>query len=327
MHFINWFAAALLAAFFAGGWNTAAAAPSLRVGVLEFGTVNWELDVIREHGLDRKHGFELEVTGLGSKNATAVALQSRAVDMIVTDFVWVARRRGHGADYVFYPHSTAAGAVMVRADAGIVSPADLAGRQLGIAGGPVDKSWLLLRAYFQQRYQRDLAREVEPRFAAPPLLNKLMLRGELPAVINFWHYGARLSAQGMQHLIGIDEVVRALGIERPVALIGWVFGEAWARQNPELVAAFLRATREAKQLLATSDAEWRRLAPRTRADDETTLIALRDAYRAGIPTAFDAAHRDAAARLYRILAELGGSDLVGDVEVLPAGVFWTGQDY
>ena len=57
------------------------------------------------------------------------------------------------------------------------------------------------------------------------------------------------------------------------------------------------------------------------------LIALRDAYRAGIPAAFDTAHRDAAARLYRILAELGGSDLVGDVEVLPAGVFWTGQDY
>ncbi len=39
----------------------------VRAGVLTFGTVNWELDVIRHHGLDRKEGVELEVVGLGGK--------------------------------------------------------------------------------------------------------------------------------------------------------------------------------------------------------------------------------------------------------------------
>ena len=43
----------------------AAAEPLLRVGVLKFGTVNWELDVLRHHGLDRKHGFELDRLGWG----------------------------------------------------------------------------------------------------------------------------------------------------------------------------------------------------------------------------------------------------------------------
>src|SRR5690606_33275219 len=30
---------------------------TIKVGVLEYGTVNWELDVIRHHGLDKQHGF------------------------------------------------------------------------------------------------------------------------------------------------------------------------------------------------------------------------------------------------------------------------------
>ena len=304
-----------------------AAEPVLRVGVLEFGTVNWELDVIRQHGLDRDNGFRLEVTGLGSKNATAVALQAAAVDMIVTDFIWVARQRARGLRYLFYPHSTATGAVMVHPQSGIDSLQALAGRNLGIAGGPVDKSWLLLQAWYRQQFGRDLAREIETQFAAPPLLNKLIERGELAAVLNFWHYSAHLSARGMQRLIGIDEVLRGLGIEQPVALIGWVFADDWANSNAPLLRAFLQATRAAKNRLATSDAEWQRLAGKTRALDENMLIALRDAYRAGIPTGFDESHRQAAADLYRILAQAGGERLVGNVRELPAGVFWSGQDF
>ncbi len=309
------------------GGSAIGAEPAVRVGVLEFGTVNWELDVIRHHGLDCEQGFDLEVTGLGSKNATAVSLQSGAVDLIVTDFVWVARQRERGRDYVFYPHSTAAGAVMADPDSGIGRLADLGGRRLGIAGGPVDKSWLLLQAYYRQEFGRDLAREVETSFAAPPLLNKLIDGGELPAALNFWHYSARLAAAGKTRLIGIDEVQRQLGIEQPVALIGWVFNEAWARDNPRLLQGFLRAAAAAKQRLAESDNEWERLRPRTRAATDSMLLALRDAHRAGIPKSFDASDRDRAGRLFALLAELGGEQLVGDLRELPAGVFWTGQDF
>ena len=35
---------------------------TMKVGVLKFGTVNWELDVIKAHGLDTKEGFTLEVS-------------------------------------------------------------------------------------------------------------------------------------------------------------------------------------------------------------------------------------------------------------------------
>ena len=165
------------------------------------------------------------------------------------------------------------------------------------------------------------------RFAAPPLLNKLIERGQLPAVLNFWHYSARLKAQGMQEVIQIQEVVSELGIDSPVALIGWVFNESWARENRDMVSAFLAASRAAKQILKMSDTEWQRLQPETRADTDDMLLKLRDAYRMGIPKSFNNKTRLEMTRLYQILVLEGGKDLVGNVIKLPEGTFWANDDF
>ncbi len=46
----------------------------------------------------------------------------------------------------FLPYSSTEGALMVPGDSPVRSVADLAGKRLGVAGGPLDKNWLLLRA-------------------------------------------------------------------------------------------------------------------------------------------------------------------------------------
>ena len=220
---------------------SAASGHDVRVGVLKFGTVHWELDVIESHGLDEKQGIDLHIVKLGSKRATSVALQGGAVDVIVTDWIWVSRQRAEGRDYAFVPYSLSVGGLMVRPDAGITELADLEGRKVGVAGGPVDKSWLLIQAYAKQSGM-DLSREVEPTFGAPPLLNELIGRGDLPAVLNFWHYNARLKAAGMRELITTVEILPALGVERPMPLLGWVFNRAWATENRDAIDGFLRAS-------------------------------------------------------------------------------------
>lgn len=298
--------------------------PTIRVGVLQFGTVGWELDVIKNHHLDEKEGIKIEAVPLASKNATAVALQGGAVDVIVTDWIWVSRQRSSGLDYVFYPHSVVAGGVLVRPDSGIVSLADLRGKKIGIAGGPVDKSWLLLRAYAKKMLGDDLAATVQPVYGAPPLLNELMLKGELPAVLTFWNFEARLKAKGMRQLFAIPDILRALGATHEVPVIGWVFSEAWAKQHPDAVKGFLRASRDAEQILATSDAEWTRLRPLMEADDDATFAALRDSYREGIPKASPADDAQSSRAVFAAMAELGGPDLVGDSTELNPGTFWTG---
>ena len=297
----------------------------VRVGVLEFGTVNWELDVIATHGLAEREGVDLEVVGLGSKRATAVAIQGGAADIIVTDWIWVSRQRTEGRHYTFVPYSLSVGGLMVRPDAGIGELADLRGRKVGVAGGPVDKSWLLLQAYAKSE-GIDLSESMEPTFGAPPLLNELIARGDLPAVLNFWHYNARLAAAGMEELVSVREILPALGIERPIPLLGWVFDRDWANDNREALDGFLRASYAAKHLLLASDEEWERLRPRMKVSEPGTAAALRDAWRAGVPQSFDEGDREAAARTFAILAREGGEELVGSSDALAPGTFWTEFD-
>ena len=314
--------ALVAAAVLFGAGGVAADTATVRIGALKFGTVNWELDTILHNGLDTENGVALEIVEMAGRNASAVALQGGAVDVIVSDWIWVSRQRAAGADYTFVPYSLAVGALMVRPDSGIESLADLDGRKLGIAGGPVDKSWLLLRAFGQQELGRDLADMVEPVFGAPPLMNELMMSGEIPAVLNFWHYNARLSAAGMTELVSVVDMLPGLGVEAQPPLLGWVFSESWAADNAAAIDGMLTASRAAKQLMAESDAEWERLRPMTRADSDVALAALRDAWRAGVPTSFGPQDIDAAETVFSVMAELGGDDLTGGTTELAAGTFW-----
>jgi NitT/TauT family transport system substrate-binding protein len=296
----------------------------LRIGVLEFGTVNWELALIQTRELAKKRGIDLQVLPLASADASTVALQGGAVDMIVSDWIWVTRQRAASNLYTFAPYSNAVGSVMVKADSGIHQLADLKDKKLGIAGGPTDKTWLLLRAYAQRKLGVDLTQFTQPSYAAPPLLNELMLRGQVDAALNVWHYAARLEGAGMKPLIEVPEMLKGLGVEKPIPLIGWVFREDWASANSAVVKGFLAASYEAKAILASSDASWELLRPKMRAENEMVFKALRTGYRAGIPVCADQDTLAAVTATFKVLAETGGEKLVGKSKSLTSGTFWPG---
>jgi NitT/TauT family transport system substrate-binding protein len=130
----------------------------------------------------------------------------------------------------------------------------------------------------------------------------------------------------MDTLLSVSGILNGLGVEQRVPLVGWVFQGHWADAHGAELAAFLRADLAAKQILAESNAEWERLRPLTRVPDQATLVALRDAYRAGIPGCFTAAQRQAAQRVFAILAREGGEALVGSARALSPGTFWKGLD-
>jgi NitT/TauT family transport system substrate-binding protein len=279
---------------------------------------------MQTQALAKKRGIDLEIIQLASADASTVALQGGAVDMIVSDWIWVSRQRAESNLYTFAPYSNAVGSVMVKSDSGITQLADLKGKKLGIAGGPYDKTWLLLRAYAQRKLGVDLTQFAQPSYVAPPLLNELVLRGEVDAALNFWHYAARLEVAGMHALIEVPEILKGLGIEKPIPLIGWVFREDWAKSNPALVKNFLDASYEAKAMLANSDAPWNQLRPKMRVENDEVFKALRAKYRDGIPTCTDPDSTAAVAATFKILADVGGEKLVGKSKTLTGGTFWPG---
>jgi len=301
--------------------TSATLADRIRVAVQRTGTLAWELDVVRTHALDRKLDLAIEAVELASTEAGKIALKGGSADLMLSDWLWVARERSLGDDLVFYPSSSTLGAVMVPAQSPIREIIDLRGRKLAVAGGPLDKSWLLLQA-LARRNGLDLKKQAAVIYGAPPLLSEKALQGETEATLTFWNFCADLESKGYKRAIAMDLLVKALGAKGPVALVGYTFDRAWAARNTSTVERFLAAARQAKDILASSPAEWQRLAPRIGVTDLDALAIYRQRYGEGIVRRSLAEEEADARALYRVLAEIGGAELVGPARELAAGTFY-----
>ena len=210
---------------------------------------------------------------------------------------------------------------MVPAQSPIREITELRGKKLAVAGGPLDKSWLLLQA-LARREGVDLKKQATVVYGAPPLLSEKALQGEIDATLTFWNFCADLESKGFRRAAAMDDIMKGLGTRGPVALVGYTFDGTWAAHNGSTVERFLAAARQAKDILASSEAEWQRLAPRIRVTDASALAIYRQRYREGIVRRPLAEEETDARALYLVLAEIGGAELVGPARELPAGTFY-----
>ncbi len=297
------------------------AASKPRIAVQATGSFAWELATARAYGLDQAEGIDFETTELATTEAGKVALIGGAADLILSDWLWVARERALGTPLVFYPHSTALGAVMAKAPAGPWKAADLVGKKIGVAGGSLDKSWLLLQAWALGQGV-DLKTRANPVFAAPPLLAEKLAQGELDAALEFYTFAARLEGKGFARAIDMADVERDLGAQHPLIVTGYVFTQDFGARNADRLQRFFAMMMKAKKLLADNDEAFAKIAPMTGITDPKTLAILRRYYRQGVPTATLAQYQADAAAIYKVLAEVGGSQLVGKATTLDPGVFY-----
>jgi NitT/TauT family transport system substrate-binding protein len=310
--------AAALAALHIGA---ASAADTISIAAQKTGTFGWELAVIRAHGLDKQANLTLDVRELASPEAGKIALRSGDADIMISDWLWVSRERSLGAKLTFYPYSSALGAVMVPNTSPIRTLADLKGRKLAVAGGPIDKSWLLLQASLQQD-GINLKSDSTIVYGAAPLVAAQMLNGDMDATVNYWNFCAALEEKGFRRIASIQDIVQRFGAKGPVAMVGYVFDEGWANANQDKLARFIDMTRKAKQILSTSDAAWDDIAKLTGAPDAATLRAYRDRYREGVPHRRIEDEEKDARVLYHVLAGIGGKDLVGPSPDLDPGTYY-----
>jgi NitT/TauT family transport system substrate-binding protein len=297
------------------------AADILRIGVQKTGTFAWQLDVIKRHGLASAANLDLKLTELSSPDAGKLALNAGSVDVAVVDWLWVARERALGTRLQFYPYSTAIGAIMVKQDAPLHSLADLKGRTLSVAGGPLDKSWLIVQAAAIRR-GLDLKRGVTLQYGAPPLMFQKTLQGESQASLNYWNFCARLEARGYRPLYDVREAQTDLGLKEPLALTGYVFSEKFALAHKDAIERFLTVAQKANDILQQSDAEWEALRPLMQAEDQATFLAYRDRTREGIPRRTIAAEETDARTLFRTLTDIAGPALLGSVKEIPPGMYY-----
>jgi NitT/TauT family transport system substrate-binding protein len=297
------------------------AADRLRIALQKTGTLAWEMSVIRAQGLDQAADLDLQTVEVASLDAAIIALRSGAADIIVTDWLWVSRERRLGANFVFYPYSSAIGAVVTNPAKGVGGLRDLIGRKLAVAGGPLDKSWLLLQAW-SRRSGLDLRRATNVVYGAPPLLAEKAAQGEVDAVLEYWNFCADLEARGFTRLIDIADVEKALGAQGPVATIGYVFDASFATAHRDALDRFFTITRRAKQLIANAPEAWQIVAQQLPSRNPEALAAYRKYYARGIPDRAIADEEADARRLFNVLAEIGGSELVGGADALDPGTYY-----
>ncbi len=306
-----------------------AALPKVRVGVMASGTVKWELLTMAARGLDKANGFELVIGDYATGDAADIAINGNQVEVIAKDFIVVSAQRAQGLDYTWVPHSATVGGVIVKKDSGINTVADLAGKTIVVSPNALDKSYILLRAWTQSKLGKDVtAVAKEVKFAASPLANETLTKGDAQAAMNLWNWNARLLANpDYKQLIGTEDILKDLGVERKLPMIGWVFHEAWAKApaNVAAINGFLTASQATKQILLKDDAAWNGLKEAMGVGaDNNLFLALRDQYRRGIVTTYSEDDRKAAAAAFAILAKLGGEDLVGKSPTISPGTFWAG---
>jgi NitT/TauT family transport system substrate-binding protein len=302
-----------------------AAPPDLRLGTVQYGSVQWVADTIRRGNLDASHGFALRTNMLANTESGRIALMAGATDVILSDWPFVAVQRAAGTKLSFAPFSSATGGIMTAPDSPIRQLGDLRGRKLGVAGGPADKSWLLVQAAARKQGV-DLASDAKPIYGAPPLLGGKLQQGELDAVLTYWNFAARLEAVGFREAISVSDCTKALDISPHISMVGFVFRENWAAANRPALDGFLAAVDEAQRRLSESDAEWIAVRPLMDADSDALFLRLRDRYRDGLQHVDAAEQARGAARLLAVLHETGGAQATGGIETLPPGVFWPGRN-
>lgn len=294
----------------------------IRLGVMAGGTLQWELAAIRNEGLLDGYGIELESITTANPQAGKVALQSDSVDLIISDWIWVSSMRADGGDLTFYPYTDVSGSLLVPNNSLIHSVADLPGKKLGIAGGELDKNWLLLQA-LAQKQNLNLDRVTQKVYGAPPLLNQQLLGGDIDALLTYWHYAARLQPQGYRQLLSGEQLLQQLGITTTVPNMGYVFKTAWAEQHRAILLNFFKLAKQARDKLCDSGNAWQKILPLTETEDSAVQTQLRLSYCAGRVEQWSAEQQAGAETIYQWLRKIGSNKLTGKADHIVPGTFWS----
>ena len=293
----------------------------IRLGVLAFGTVNWELAALKNAGMLEQAPYQLDIMPLATPQSGKIALQAGSVDMIVGDWIWVSRLRSQGADFTFHPYSETSGGLVVANNSAIKDLIDLSGKKLGIAGGEVDKNWLLLQALGQAE-NLDLNRLVNKVYGAPPLLNQQLLQGRLDAVLTYWHFAARLQGKGFRQLLDGQQILKKLGVKQRLPMLGYVFKRSWAERHRAAIDQFFKDVASARNQLCETEAAWQAVLPLVKAQSAAEQSLLRERYCQGRIKNWSADKQPAAEKVYQWLRKLSANKLTGTSEHIQPGTFW-----
>jgi NitT/TauT family transport system substrate-binding protein len=238
------------------------AAPPARIKVVALeGMQLLPLQVMLAARITERHQIQIEVVRVGSPDGIYTIMQTG--DFHVGFAAWpnVALLRSRGARITtVYSTSRYTNEVMVPTDSSIRHVGDLRGKRVGVFGGPAAATTWLFRASALKVFAFDPMKEARIHYSAAPILQMLLARGELDAILSLDPHITLMLESGRFRSVGsIGSMWRAATGQDPL-LLAVTVNEPWARDNPEIVRRFVSAYRESLDALRVRADLWPELA-------------------------------------------------------------------
>ncbi|MGH7472603.1 MAG: ABC transporter substrate-binding protein, partial [Candidatus Methylomirabilales bacterium] len=249
------------------------------------GTPRFVMYTIQKLGLDKKHGFTLQIDYAvdqieRSLESVEIALQKGTADLIDIDWISIARERAHGAPIVaFFPYGQTVGSLVVRRDAPIKTLMDLRGRRVGVVR-VLDKNWVIARAYCRKVHGFDPQEEVSVVEAlSKARLSHLLEQGEVEAGFQFWQMVPPLVLTGkFRTVVDVADLIQELaGTAARVPISAFITRDEVLRERPDVLRGFARAFREVAAFMTKDDGIWDELGQVMMGGADRALVqAIRD---------------------------------------------------
>lgn len=307
-------AAALLGAALIAGTAGAQAVKgdgsAIRLMSNPVGTQSYPPFVIKKFGLDKKYGFSLEVIPFTNPQAAIAALQSNSIDVVVQDWITVARLRNQNVPVIgVSPFLSYVNTLLVPTNSGIKTVADLKGKRLGTYT-KIGFDWIILQALAKKEYNFDLAKEVTLLEGAPALLRGSLEQGQLDATLQYNSLTPDMILSGKSKLLmTIHDVVAKIGLSDAPFLM-YAMREDYAKQKPDNARAFVAAYQESIDILLSNPEVWKEQGENQKLAPEATEIFRKNASKEFIK-AFTPSMNDTLNQTFLILLDTVGPDVIG----------------
>ncbi|MCO5160966.1 MAG: ABC transporter substrate-binding protein [Mesorhizobium sp.] len=274
------------------------------------GTQSYPPFVIKKFELDKKYGFTLEVIPFTNPQASVAALQSESIEVVVQDWITVARLRNQNIPVIgVAPFLAYVNTLLLPAESEIKSLADLKGKTLGTYT-KTGFDWIILQAVAKQKYGFDLAKEVTLQEGAPSLLRGSLEQGQVDATLMYNSLTPDMILSGKAKLMmTIHDVVAEMGLSEAPFLM-YSMREAYAKEKPGNAKAFVAAYQEAIDILLSNPDVWMEQGANMKLAPEATAM-FRDNAAKEFIKAFTPGMAEVLNKTFEVLLATAGPEIMG----------------
>jgi len=290
----------------------------VRIGVIKSAGQADLTYVIRQFGIDKKHGLAVQQVELSAPGQQYVMLRADTIDASPGTFVDLMRQRKAGVGLrAFHGRQRYNNLIVTRPDSSIQNFSHLKGKKVGNFGTTF-LDWLIVRAAGKRAFGIDLEKDATSIPGSPPLLNQFLARGEVDGMLQFSTLCIAPILKGEQRsIIDIPSLMRAAGFSPDAFYSQWNVSDKWATAHPDGVDKLFSMIDEAYAKLGSDDSVWPAVAQQIGMTDPVMITAYRDLARKTDNAPYDRSLIAATQQMLDAIISIAGDGPIGFTRLDP----------